>query len=199
MHSRSKSQQKSSGGKMKQLTLALALAGTCVLGFSMSATPASALETYEARMAASDAASQARMDMLDAFGPKALKPGQYVWRDVPAAAGSERVVISLSDQMAYLYRGDTMVAASTISSGKDSKPTPDGIFSVLRKTPMWRSKKYENAPMPFAQFFDPAGIAMHAGFNPGVPASHGCVRLPSAFAKKLYSVTDVGTPIYIGA
>jgi lipoprotein-anchoring transpeptidase ErfK/SrfK len=64
---------------------------------------------------------------------------------------------------------------------------------------MWRSKKYENAPMPFAQFFDPAGIAMHAGFNPGVPASHGCVRLPSAFAKKLYSVTDVGTPIYIGA
>src|SRR5947207_991974 len=185
--------------KMKQLALALALTGTCVLGFSVSANPASALETYEAQMAASDAASQARIDMLEAFGPKRLKPGQYVWRDVPASAGSERVVISLADQMAYLYRGDALVAASTISSGRDDKPTPDGVFSILRKTPMWRSKKYDNAPMPFAQFFDPAGIAMHAGYNPGVPASHGCIRLPMAFAKKLYGVTDVGTPVYIGA
>jgi lipoprotein-anchoring transpeptidase ErfK/SrfK len=199
MHFSGKSQQKSSGVKMKQLALTLALTGTCVLGFSVSATPALALETYEARMAASDAASQARIDMLDAFGPKALKPGQYVWRDVPDSAGPERVVISLSDQFAYLYRGDTLVAASTISTGKDSKPTPDGVFSILRKTPMWRSKKYDNAPMPFAQFFDPAGIAMHAGYNPGVPASHGCVRLPMAFAKKLYTATDVGTPVYVGA
>ena len=85
---------------MKQLALALALTGTCVLGFSVSATPASALETYEARMAASDAASQARIDMVDAFGPKALKPGQYLWRNVPDSAGPERVVISLSDQLA---------------------------------------------------------------------------------------------------
>src|SRR6476660_699579 len=184
---------------MKQLALVLALAGTCVLGSTLAATPASALETYEAKMAASDAASQARMDMLDAFGPKMLKPGQFVWRDVPPSAWSQRVVVSLSDQMAYLYRGDTMVAASTITSGKDSKPTPDGIFSILRKTPMWRSKKYDNAPMPFAQFFDPAGIAMHAGFNPGHAASHGCIRLPMAFAKKLYTTTDVGTPVYVGA
>ena len=116
---------------MKQLALTLALTGTCVLGFSVSATPALALETYQARMAASDAASQARIDMFDAFGPKALKPGQYVWRDVPDSAGPERVVISLSDQFAYLYRGDTLVAASTISTGKDSKPRPDGFFSIL--------------------------------------------------------------------
>jgi lipoprotein-anchoring transpeptidase ErfK/SrfK len=150
-------------------------------------------------MQASDAASQARIDMMEAFGPKFLKPGQYVWRDVPRGAGPERVVISLSDQLAYLYRGDTLMAVSTISSGKDEKPTPTGIFSVLSKTPMHRSKKYDNAPMPFAQFFDPAGIAMHAGFNPGRPASHGCVRLPSAFAKKLYGVTVLGTPVFVGA
>jgi len=184
---------------MKQLAVVLALTGTCVFGFSASAPSASALETYEAKMMASDAASQARVDMMDAFGSKVLKPGQYVWRDVPDSAGSERVVVSLADQMAYLYRGETMVAASTISSGRDDKPTPDGVFSILRKTPMWRSKKYDNAPMPFAQFFDPAGIAMHAGYNPGTPASHGCIRLPMAFAKKLYGVTDIGTPVYIGA
>lgn len=184
---------------MKQLALVLALTGSCVFATTVATTPASALETYEAKMEASDAASQARVDMLDAFGPKVLRPGQYVWRDVPESAGPERVVISLSDQMAYLYRGDTLMAATTISSGRDSKPTPTGIFSIFNKTAMYRSKKYDNAPMPYAQFFDPAGIALHAGYVGDEPNSHGCVHLPAAFAKRLYSVTDIGTPIYIGA
>ena len=140
----------------------------------------------------------ARADMADAFGDKQLKPGQYVRRNVPASSGSERVVISLSDQLAFLYRGDTLVAVSTISSGTDSKPTPTGIFPILEKRPMYRSVKYDNAPMPFMQRFDQYGTALHAGYNPGVPASHGCVRLPARFAARLYSVTEVGTPVFIG-
>jgi len=183
---------------MKRLALVLALAGTCVLNLA-TASPAVALETYEAQIAASDAASQARIDMTEAFGDKVLKPGQYVWRDIPEAAGPERVIVSLSDQLAYFYRGSTLLAVSTISSGKPGRDTPTGIFSILDKRPMYRSKKYDNAPMPWMQRIDQYGIALHAGFNPGVPASHGCVRLPSAFAKKLYSVTDLGTPVYIGA
>ena len=183
---------------MKRIAMLLSLAGTCAFGTSMMSSPAYALETYEAQMQASDAASQARIDMIEAFGERALKPGQYVWRDVPAA-GPQRVVVSLTDQLAYFYRGGSLVAVSTISSGKDEKPTPTGIFSILDKQPMYRSKKYDNAPMPWMQRIDQYGIALHAGFNPGVPASHGCVRLPSAFAKKLYSVTDLGTPVYIGA
>jgi predicted dithiol-disulfide oxidoreductase (DUF899 family) len=184
---------------MKQLAYALALAGSCVLATAVASTPAFALETYEAKMEASDAASQARADVLDVFGPKVLKPGQYVWRDVPEAAGPQRVVVSLSDQLAYVYRGDTLVAVSTISSGQPGRDTPTGIFSVLDKRPMYRSKKYDNAPMPWMQRIDDYGIALHAGYNPGAPASHGCVRLPAAFAKKLYSVTDIGTSVYIGA
>ena len=184
---------------MKQLALALALAGTCVLGTATISTPALALETYEAKMQASDAASQARIDMLDTFGPKSLRPGQYVWRDVPASAGRERVVVSLSDQLAYLYRGDSLMAVTTISTGRETNPTPTGIFAVLNKKTMHRSRKYENAPMPFAQFIDQYGVALHAGHNPGRPASHGCVRLPSAFAKKLFATTEIGTPVYIGA
>ena len=184
---------------MKQLARALALAGTCVLATAIAPIPALALETYEAKMEATDAASQARIDMVEAFGDKALRPGQYVWRDAPNAAGPERLIISLSDQLAYLYRGSTLVAVSTISSGKDEKPSPTGIFSVLDKKPFYRSKKYDNAPMPWMQRIDQYGIALHGGYNPGYPASHGCIRLPAAFAKKLYSVTDVGTPIMIGA
>ena len=184
---------------MKKLALALAATGLCVSTTLTTATPAAALETYAAKMMASDVASQARVDMFEAFGPKRLKPGQYLWRDVPASAGPERVVVSLSDQLAFLYRGNTLMAVATISSGEPGRDTPTGIFRVLDKKPMHRSRKYDNAPMPFAQFIDQHGIALHAGHNPGRPASHGCVRLPAPFAKKLFTVTQVGTPVYIGA
>jgi len=70
---------------MMRLASALALMGSCVLATTVVSTPASALETYAAQMEASDAASQARIDMLEAFGPKRVRPGQYLWRDVPEA------------------------------------------------------------------------------------------------------------------
>ena len=184
---------------MKPLALALAVTGA--LGFGSAVLPqrAAALETYEAKMAASDAATQARSDMLNVFGPKALRPGQYLWRDLPESAGTERVVVSLSDQMAYLYRGSELMAVTTVSTGRAGNDTPLGIFSVLDKKAMHRSRKYDNAPMPFMQRIDEYGIALHAGFNPGHPASHGCIRLPAPFAKKLFTTTDIGTPVLIGA
>ena len=184
---------------MRRLSVVLAFAGMCTLELTAAASPALALETYEAKMEASDAASQARVDMVEVFGPKMLRPGQYLWRDVPDSAGAERVVVSLSDQLAFLYRGDTLMAVTTISSGRGSHPTPTGIFNILEKKPMYRSRKYENAPMPFMQRIDDYGIALHAGHNPGKPASHGCIRLPEKFAAKLYTVTGVGTPVLIGA
>lgn len=180
--------------------LALALALSSALALTIPASPAAgSYETPDAIAAASDAAATARADMYDAFGDKYLKPGQYLWRDVPESKGAERVVVSLSDQLAFLYRGDTLVAVSTISSGTDDRRTPTGIFNILEKKPMHRSRKYDNAPMPFMQRIDRYGIALHAGFNPGRPASHGCIRLPAKFAQKLYTVTGVGTPVYIGA
>ena len=184
---------------MKRLAFVLALTTVCAFSAAVPIAPASALETPEAKTEAGDVASQALVDMMEVFGFKRLKPGQYLWRDVPESAGPERVVISLSDQLAYLYRGDALVAVSTISSGRSGRDTPTGIFAVLDKRPFYRSKKYDNAPMPWMQRIDQYGIALHAGYNPGVPASHGCIRLPAAFAKKLYSVTDLGTPVYVGA
>jgi hypothetical protein len=184
---------------MKRIALVLGLAGSCVLATSVATSPALALESYEAKMRAADAASEALFDMFQAFGFKHLKPGQYLWRDVPESAGPERVVIGLNDQLAFLYRGDTLMAVATISTGRFDKPSPTGIFAVLDKKPFYRSKKYDNAPMPWMQRIDQYGIALHGGYNPGYPASHGCIRLPLAFAKKLYSLTSVGTPVYIGA
>ena len=143
------------------------------------------------------AAPKAHRDMVARFGKVGLKPGQYVWAASAPTEGEPRVVADLLTQMVYVYRGDKLVGASTISSGKDSKPTPDGIFSVMRKTPMWRSKKYDNAPMPFMERIDDYGIAFHGGVNPGYPASHGCMRLPMKFAEKLYGVTKIGTKVVI--
>ena len=64
---------------------------------------------------------------------------------------------------------------------------------------MHHSKKYDNAPMPHMQRLDKYGIALHAGFNPGRPPSHGCIRLPAKFAAKLYGVTEVGSTVFIAA
>ena len=182
---------------MKKLALALAASGAFALCVP-TAPVAASFETIEAKEAASDAAAVARQDMFEAFGEKSLKAGQYVWRDDPGD-GEPRVVVSLSDQLAFLYRGSTLVAVSTISSGKPGKDTPTGVFPILEKQRFHKSLKYENAPMPFMQRIDKYGIALHAGHLPGTPASHGCVRLPGEFAAKLFRVTEVGTPVYIGA
>ena len=182
---------------MKKLALALAASGAFALCVPSHPAIAS-FESAEAKSAAADATEIARQDMYEAFGNKTLKPGQYVWRDAPGN-GQARVVVSLADQLAYLYRGDTLVAVSTISSGKSSNPTPTGIFPIMEKKKFHRSIKYENAPMPFMQRLDKYGTALHGGHLPGYPASHGCIRLPAQFAAKLFTVTDVGTPVMVGA
>ena len=182
---------------MRKLALALAVTGS--LALSMIAAPAIAMiETPEAKAAAADAAYDAHADMVATFGVDRLRNGQYLWDD-QVSDGQPRVVISLSDQMAYLYRGDQLAAVTTISSGTAKNPTPTGIFGVLAKKTFHRSVKYDNAPMPHMQRIDKYGIALHAGMLPGRPASHGCIRLPAKFAAKLFAVTKLGTPVMIGA
>jgi len=182
---------------MRKLALALAASGVFALGVPLQPL-AAAFESHEAKSAAADAAFVARQDMFEAFGKTRLKVGQYLWRDVPGN-GSTRVVVSLDDQLAFLYKGDTLVAVSTISSGTSKNPTPTGIFPILEKKRFHRSIKYENAPMPFMQRIDKYGVALHGGHLPGYPASHGCIRLPVPFAAKLFAVTTVGTPVLVGA
>ncbi|MDB5685754.1 MAG: hypothetical protein JWR77_343, partial [Rhizorhabdus sp.] len=69
--------------------------------------------------------------------------------------------------------------------------------TVLQKKVDHRSTIYDGAPMPFMQRLTWDGIALHAGKIPGYPASHGCVRLPLAFAKLLYGATRMGVEVTI--
>ena len=142
------------------------------------------------------AAPKAHRDMVAEFKKVGLKPGEYVWASsIPA--GDTRIVVDLLTQMTYVYRGDQLVGASTMSSAKTGHITPYGFWSILEKRPFYRSKKYDNAPMPFMERIDNYGIAFHGGVNPGYPASHGCMRLPIKFAEKMYGVTKIGTKVVI--
>jgi lipoprotein-anchoring transpeptidase ErfK/SrfK len=143
------------------------------------------------------AAPKAHRDLVAEFGRVGLAPGQYVWAATVPAQGDTRIVIDRLTQMAYVYRADTLVGAAHVSTAKQGHITPLGEWSILEKRPFYRSKKYDNAPMPFMQRIDSYGIALHGGANPGFPASHGCIRLPMKFAQKLYGVTKLGTKVVI--
>lgn len=125
-----------------------------------------------------------------------LTPGEYLWEQ-DVAAGPVSVLISIPDQKAYVFRGDALVAVSTVSTGKEGKETPTGVFPILQKKQMHHSNLYENAPMPFMQRLTWDGIAIHAGKNPGFPASHGCIRVPTSFAKKLFAATELGATVEV--
>ena len=126
-----------------------------------------------------------------------LKAGQYVWAPELAPDGPMLVVVNLATQRLIAFRNGVPIGASTVSSGKEGYETPTGVFTILQKAKEHYSKTYDNAPMPNMQRLTWKGIALHAGKLPGYPASHGCVRLPSAFSSLLFGATSVGMTVVI--
>ena len=142
-------------------------------------------------------APQAHKDMVAAFGRAGLKPGEYMWAGSVPTDGETRVIIDRMLQMAYVYKGMQLIGVSTVSTAKQGHITPLGEWSILEKRPFYRSKKYDNAPMPWMERIDEYGIALHGGGTPGYPESHGCIHLPVKFAEKLYGLTKIGTKVVI--
>mgnify|MGYP003466015974 FL=1 len=132
-----------------------------------------------------------------AVSPGDLKPGEFLWHPEIAPTGPVVLVISLDEQRAYVYRNGIAIGVSTISSGKEGKETPPGVFTILQKNKDHRSNLYNNAPMPYMQRLTWDGIALHGGALPGYPASHGCVRLPHPFAEKVYAITRTGDTVVV--
>jgi lipoprotein-anchoring transpeptidase ErfK/SrfK len=106
-----------------------------------------------------------------------------------AFADGVLIVVSIPSQRLFVFRDGEPWASSPVSTGKRGKETPVGTFPILQKQVEHRSTLYDDAPMPYMQRLTWGGVALHAGRVPGYPASHGCIRLPHAFAKKLYRVT----------
>jgi lipoprotein-anchoring transpeptidase ErfK/SrfK len=105
--------------------------------------------------------------------------------------------VSLKTQRVTVYDAAGEVTSAPISSGRVGFPTPTGVFTVLEKNKIHYSNLYDSAPMPNMQRITWSGVALHAGQLPGYPASHGCIRLPHGFSKKLYGMTKLGTRVIV--
>lgn len=145
------------------------------------------------------------------------------WRG-DGVPGESAITLSLGQQKAYFYKGGRLVGVSLISSGDREHPTPRGRFTVQQMDRWHQSSEYGDYvdadgnqiqtnierkvdPMPRGAKFDGAnmhyfmrftgGIGMHAGYLPGYPASHGCVRLPQHMAEAFFRNVKTGTPVEV--
>ena len=146
-------------------------------------------------VAASPLCRQARADEVEDV--RQLKPGQFVWYPERAEGGPVAIVVSLPDQLVYVYRNGIRIGVSTCATGRPGHATPTGVFTILQKDKTHHSSLYNDAPMPFTERLTWSGVALHAGNLPGYPDSHGCVHLPLEFSKRLFEVTQLGTPVII--
>lgn len=158
---------------------------------------------------------------LAAILPMPAPTGYWNGQDV---YGSPKIVIHLSEQKAYFYKGKHLVGESTISTGKPGFSTPPGHYSVLqkdknhvssefgdyvddegnvvksnidvRKDSQPRGTHFDGARMPYFMRFR-GGYGMHAGYVPPYRASHGCIRLPAEMAKPFFQAAEEGTPVTV--
>src|ERR1700730_6288282 len=138
--------------------------------------------------------------------------------------GKPSVKISLSEQRAYFYKSGLLVGVSQLSTGREGLNTPTGRFSISQKDVNHVSSKYgdfvdasgqviapnvdvekdkkppgthfKGAPMPYFMRIV-GGVGMHAGYLPGYPASHGCIRMPEFMAENFFKSVSAGTPVTI--
>ena len=139
-------------------------------------------------------------------------------------SGDAKIVVSLSEQRAYFFKGKRLVGETTVSTGKPGFSTPPGHYSVVwkdqdhvstvfgdyvddsgnvvksnidvRKDSRPSGSHYDGARMPYAMFFR-GGYAMHQGYVPPFAASHGCIRLPAAMAAVFFQNAPYGTPVIV--
>ena len=106
-------------------------------------------------------------------------------------------IVALKEQKITVYTANGPILRASVSSGRPGYETPAGIYSVLQKEAEHYSNLYDDASMPFMQRMTWSGIALHAGVVPGHPASHGCVRMPYAFAEQLFGLTKIGMRVVV--
>ena len=146
--------------------------------------------------------------------------------DGDGVPGPVHIEVRLGEQRAYFYKGDQLVGISQVSTGKEGHNTPTGNYKVLQKDKDHRSSLYgdyvdandptkviqanvENGkdPKPPGSVFLGSsmpyflrvtnGVGLHAGYLPGVPASHGCIRMPEFMAENFFYNTAMDSPVSI--
>jgi len=144
--------------------------------------------------------------------------------DGDGVEGKPSIKISLGEQRAYFYKSGVLVGVSQLSTGREGLNTPYGHFSIIQKDanhvsslfgdyvdsagtvvvpnvdvtkdPKPPGAKFKGTPMPYFMRIV-AGTGMHAGYLPGYPASHGCIRMPEFMAEDFFKSVSLGTPVTI--
>jgi hypothetical protein len=139
-------------------------------------------------------------------------------------SGHCSIKISLGEQRAYFYKGGKLAGVSIVSTGREGFHTATGSFQIIQKDKDHVSSRFgdyvdadgniikkevdtERDPRPAGARYDGArmpyfmrivgGTGMHAGYLPGYPASHGCIRMPEFMAEKFFDNVTVGTPVTV--
>jgi hypothetical protein len=140
------------------------------------------------------------------------------------ASGPANIIIDITQQKLFYYKGGKLVGVSAVSTGREGHDSPLGRFKVRKKEKEHASNLYgdfvdasgtvvvknvdvtkdkppagthfQGSSMPWFMEFAP-GVGMHTGFLPGIPDSHGCIRLPDRMAKTFFEVTPMGTPVTV--
>jgi ankyrin repeat protein len=125
------------------------------------------------------------------------------WRSVQLLLGGGplpdklRIEVSLRAQRAAVIRDGTQIFETQCSTGRDGFSTPTGQYVITDKDLSHRSTIYK-VEMPYFMRLNCLDFGMHeSGSVPSYPASHGCIRLPAAAARKLFSEIPVGTVVMI--
>ena len=152
-------------------------------------------------------------------------PDTVSYWDGDGMTGKPSVKIALGEQRAYFYKSGQLVGISQLSTGREGLNTPNGRFSIMEKDidhvsnlygdyvdaadnvvvpnvginkdPKPPGTHFKGAPMPYYMRITGGGVGMHAGYLPGYPASHGCIRMPEFMAENFFKSVSIGTPVTI--
>jgi len=153
-----------------------------------------------------------------------IPPPMPGWWNDDGSRGEPRIVVHISEQKAYFFKGKRLVGESGVSTGKKGFSTPPGHYSIVskdknhfssefgdyidsagnvvvsnidvRKDRCPKGAHFDPAKMPYCMHFN-GGYAMHQGYVPPFAASHGCIRIPQGMAEKFYNNAPVGTPMTV--
>ncbi len=132
--------------------------------------------------------------ILPISGP--IKYGEWHWNEADVPAGPIVVTVDLDARVISVFRNGYEIGASAVLLGTEAKPTPTGVFPITQKRRHHVSNLYDS-PMPYMQRLTDDGITLHATKVEWGYASHGCIGMPEAFAKKVFETTSVGDRVFI--
>jgi lipoprotein-anchoring transpeptidase ErfK/SrfK len=184
----SKTRVSSRRQRLLAATAALSTALLFGLAAGANAVPATSKTTPAADGAHRATTAPAPAKLSDAGAPPKTEPSPQ---------GILSIIVSIDRQELTLYSDAEPIATSRVSTGKPGHATPTGVFSVIQKDRWHHSNLYDDAPMYFMQRLTQSGVALHQGVVPNYPASHGCIRLPEAFAQKLWGMTKLGVRVIV--